>query len=314
MFLLMRLFHDMAVIPCVHTGCRYWISCCVKLATLTSTSPPPLCLPGLHRFAPSCVLRLKHACLNKAESCSTSFPSPLPESCDLHPCAEDSQCSWGCQNHSIFISTIPSSGSAASSPYLKASISHKHPSTLTHLLFLRFLRSSILVSHKTAARQSYSGLIYHPASSSSPSAQLGLASQPSPSLVLFTVIHSLTYRSRKNRQAVSSSCKSVCWLGSWSSTVPVEDDPVDEDRRDGPGGAAGETEDSHPQHRWVTTTYSTPNRVPRHCIAHCRGLCMFVWNMDKGEIVCYCISCLVRFRPNKMWKKVVCVEKCNAPQ
>lgn len=35
---------------------------------------------------------------------------------------------------------------------------------------------------------------------------------------------------------------------------------MDEDRRDGPGGAAGETEDSRPQHRWVTTIYSTANR------------------------------------------------------
>ncbi|XP_068561125.1 guanine nucleotide exchange factor DBS isoform X2 [Cebidichthys violaceus] len=43
--------------------------------------------------------------------------------------------------------------------------------------------------------------------------------------------------------------RSVCWLGSWSSTVPLEDDPVDEDRGDGPRGAAGETEDSHSEHR-----------------------------------------------------------------
>lgn len=52
---------------------------------------------------------------------------------------------------------------------------------------------------------------------------------------------------------------------------------MDEDRRDGPGGAAGETEDSHPQHRWVTTIYSTANRVPCcQCIAHFTGLCMVV--------------------------------------
>lgn len=88
-------------------------------------------------------------------------------------------CSWGCQIHSIFISIIPSSGSAASSSYLTASIPHKHPSTLTHLLFLRFLCSSIS-SIDPAARQSYSGLICHPASSSSPSTQLGLPLQPPP--------------------------------------------------------------------------------------------------------------------------------------
>lgn len=33
---------------------------------------------------------------------------------------------------------------------------------------------------------------------------------------------------------------------------------MDEDRRDGPGGAAGETEDSHPNHRWVTGTHMIP--------------------------------------------------------
>lgn len=30
---------------------------------------------------------------------------------------------------------------------------------------------------------------------------------------------------------------------------------MDEDGRDGPGGAAGETEDSHPNHRWVRPIY-----------------------------------------------------------
>lgn len=165
------------------------------------------------------------------------------------PLRRTRQCSWGCHNRSIFISIIRS----PASPYSEASISQKHPSSLTHLLSLRFLPSSILVSHKTAARQSHSGLIYPPVSLSSPSAQLGLPLQLSPSPVLFTVIRSQESRSGKSRQAVSSSCKSVCWLGSWSSTVPLEDDPVDEDRRDGLGGAAGETEDSRPMHRWVTT-------------------------------------------------------------
>ncbi|KAK2905899.1 hypothetical protein Q8A73_009842 [Channa argus] len=59
-----------------------------------------------------------------------------------------------------------------------------------------------------------------------------------------------TAQFRENRQAVTSSCKSVCWLGSWFSAVPLEDDPVDENRGDGPGGAAGETEDCNSKHRW----------------------------------------------------------------
>lgn len=50
---------------------------------------------------------------------------------------------------------------------------------------------------------------------------------------------------------------------------------MDEDRGDGLGGAAGETEDSHPKHRWVTT-HSTPSIVPGRCIPDCRGLSMFV--------------------------------------
>lgn len=73
-----------------------------------------------------------------------------------------------------------------------------------------------------------------------------------PSLVLFAVIHSSKHCSAKSSQAVSSSWESVFRLGSWSPTAPLEDDPVDEDWGDGPWGAAGETEECHQNHRWVT--------------------------------------------------------------
>ncbi|XP_029315533.1 guanine nucleotide exchange factor DBS isoform X2 [Cottoperca gobio] len=74
------------------------------------------------------------------------------------------QCSWGCDSS---FSIIASAVSAASS---KASISHQHTSTSelhTPSLFLRSLSSSILVSYKTAARQSHPGLVYPAASPSS---------------------------------------------------------------------------------------------------------------------------------------------------
>lgn len=82
---------------------------------------------------------------------------------------------------------------------------------------------------------------------------LGLIWAASPSPVLFTFIRSPNHRWGKGRQAVASSRQRVRWLGGWSSAVPLEDDPVDENRGDGPGGAAGETENRHPKHRWVTT-------------------------------------------------------------
>lgn len=174
------------------------------------------------------------------------------------------QCSQGCDVRCIFISIIPSPATAASSSYWKASIFHKLPSALIGLPY-KLLPSSVLVSCKTAARQSHARLIYHPGAHSFPSAQLGLPLQLSPSTVLLTVIRSLKISAEKSRQAVSSSCKSVFWLGSWLSAVPLEDDSVDEDRRDGPRGAAGETEDCRPKHRWVKTTYSTPAPWPLHC-------------------------------------------------
>lgn len=170
------------------------------------------------------------------------------------PLWQTRQCSQGCCVRCIFISIIPSPASAASSSYWKASIFHKLPCALLGLPYKLF-PSSILVSCKTAARQSHARLIYHPGSHSFPSAQLGLPLQQSLSTILLTVICSLKISSEKSRQAVSSSCKSVFWLGGWLSAVPLEDDSVDEDGRDGPGGAAGETEDSRPKHRWVMTAY-----------------------------------------------------------
>lgn len=46
---------------------------------------------------------------------------------------------------------------------------------------------------------------------------------------------------------------------------------MDEDRRDGPGGAAGETEDSHAKHRWVTTRYIASASLSRFVSCVCRG-------------------------------------------
>lgn len=144
-----------------------------------------------------------------------------------------------------FISIIPSSTSAESSPSSKASISHKHPSTpelhtplqvFSHQHPCDALDGSQAVT--TQVRSPRCIPLF-------PSARPG--SPPQQFL-------SPKRRSGKIRQAVSSSCESVCWLGSWPSTVPLEDDPVDEDRRDGPGGAAGEAEDSHSKHRWVAAT------------------------------------------------------------
>lgn len=174
------------------------------------------------------------------------------------PLPRTRQCSWGCHSRSSFISIIPSSSSAASSPSSKASISHKHPSTPKLHTATRAQIPSL--QHPCVAQDSSQAVTPWDNLASCiplfPSARLGLPLQQSPSPVLF--IRSPKHRSAKSRQAVSSSCQSVCWLGSWSSTVPLEDDPVDEDRGDGSGGAAGETEDSHPKHRWVTTTHSTP--------------------------------------------------------
>lgn len=45
------------------------------------------------------------------------------------------------------------------------------------------------------------------------------------------------------------------------ATVPLEDASVDEDRGNGSWGAAGETKERHPNHRWVMTTVSTSFRA-----------------------------------------------------
>lgn len=103
--------------------------------------------------------------------------------------------SWGCHSRSSFISIIPSSASAASSPSSpssKASISHKHPST-----------SEL---HTPPLSQISLGLIY---SLSSPSGRSGLPLHHTPSPILIIIILSPSHRSRKSRQAVSSSHQSV---------------------------------------------------------------------------------------------------------
>lgn len=176
-------------------------------------------------------------------------------------------CSWGC--HSRSISIISSSVSVASS---KASISYKHPSTsklhTPSLSQISCLQHPCVVQDSSQAVTSWASLPC--CLPLIPSARLELPPQQFPSPVIFTIIRSRKHRSGKSRQAVSFSRRSVCWLGSWSSTVPLEDDPVDEDRGNGPGGAAGETEDSHSRHRWVTTTHLTPTIVPGHYILDCR--------------------------------------------
>lgn len=234
-----------------------------ETAPLTFTSPPPLCqvCTGLHHH-----VYWGWSMLARMRLHSAPPPPHLHHWCPALrvPLWKTRQCSQGCYVRCIFISIIPSPATAASSSYWKASIFHKLPSALIGLPY-KLLPSSILVSCKTAARQSHARLIYHPGAHSFPSAQLGLPLQLSPSTILLTVIRSLKISSEKSRQAVSSSCKSVFWLGSWLSAVPLEDDSVDEDRRDGPRGAAGETEDCRPKHRWVKTTYSTPAPWSLHC-------------------------------------------------
>ncbi|MED6257341.1 hypothetical protein ATANTOWER_019467 [Ataeniobius toweri] len=58
------------------------------------------------RFAPSCVLRLKHACVNEAVSCYKSSPSsPLP-SAALHPSVDDSSSFLGLSRQPQHPSTL----------------------------------------------------------------------------------------------------------------------------------------------------------------------------------------------------------------
>lgn len=50
---------------------------------------------------------------------------------------------------------------------------------------------------------------------------------------------------------------------------------MDEDGGDGPGGAAGEAEDGHSEHRWVDHKHTQQQlRLPGHCVVYCRGSCM----------------------------------------
>lgn len=106
--------------PFLHTWCHCWISCsCVKTATLTFTSPPPLRLPGLHRFAPSCMPMMKHAFAN--EAASSSFP--LPASCALQPFAVGSSAVGLSQPAHLHHHHQP-----------LQHLSHKNPITFTHLL------------------------------------------------------------------------------------------------------------------------------------------------------------------------------------
>lgn len=225
-----------------HIRCRCWINCDMKRHRWPSLPLPPLCQVciGLHHH-----VYWGWSMLARMRLHSVPPPPHLHHRCPALciPLWKTRQCSQGCYGRCIFISIIPSPASAASSSYWKASIFHKLLSAVTGL------PSIILVSCKTAARQSHARLIYHPGSHSFPSAQLGSPLQLSPSTILLTAIRSLKISSEKSRQAVSSSCKSVFWLGSWLSAVPLEDDSVDEDGRDGPRGAARETEDSRPKHR-----------------------------------------------------------------
>lgn len=110
---------------CCYASPPHWVSLLDQLsswetATLTFASPPPLSLPGLHRFAPSWVLRLKHACAHEASSRSSSSPSPSLASWSLHPSAEESSAQLGLsqpkqlhQHHSLIrlcsILSIPES-------------------------------------------------------------------------------------------------------------------------------------------------------------------------------------------------------------
>ena len=180
-----------------------------------------------------------------------------PELCI--PLLRTRHCSRGCDSS---FSIIPSPASDASS---KASFSHKHPSTSE--LHTPPLSPISLLQHPCVAKdnQAVKSRARLPCCIPLfPSARLGLPSQQSP-LSLPLQHHPLSSSpfSEKSRQAVSFSCKCVHWLGSWVTAVPLEDDPVDEDRRDGRWGAAGETEDCHSEHRWVTT-HSTPTIVPSH--------------------------------------------------
>lgn len=224
-----------------YARCQCWIiCCCVKSATLTFTSPPPL----------------------SARS---------PQVCTIICAdAEAWMCEWGCllfHHHPLFVrvgvqrsvfmcrGAISAAAAVTVGAFSSAPSLHQpqqHHSTFESIYFSqaaqhRFLLSSSLrVSLRMRQQQRRHILGW--------STFLFLLS------CFSHLLHHCSLRcSSKSSQAVSSPSKSVCWLGSWSSAVPLEDDPVDEDRRDGPGRAAGETEDSHPNHRWVTATRTIPS-------------------------------------------------------
>lgn len=71
---------------------------------------------------------------------------------------------------------------------------------------------------------------------------------------------------------------------------------MDEDRGDGPGGAAGKTKDSHPEHRWVTTTH--------YNIAYaCFLKCVQYESNYSGSIHSLNTNCLVKKGESKMFMK-----------
>lgn len=108
--------------------CRI-ICCCVKTATLTLTSPPPLCLPGPHGLAPSCVLMLKHECASEAPCC---FITPLPSASSvLLSRAEDPSALLRLSPWERFHQHRPFISSGSIAPHLKASISAKQRGTCT---------------------------------------------------------------------------------------------------------------------------------------------------------------------------------------
>ncbi|CAK6959197.1 guanine nucleotide exchange factor DBS isoform X7 [Scomber scombrus] len=146
-------------------------NCFSKSISTTGAHPvTPELGKGLHRFAPSCVLRLTLACVNEAASCSTSSPSPPPASFALHPSAEVSSLRLGLaesqqlQHHplirlqSSILSILESIH--FSQAFQRCRDSHPHFSHFSVSLSLRVL-------HKTASRQSHPELVYAAASSSS---------------------------------------------------------------------------------------------------------------------------------------------------
>lgn len=147
------LSYIVAAVSSFYTRCQSWIICCrVKTATLTLASPPPLCLPGPHGLAPSCVLMLKHECANEAPCC---FIAP-PLQCSAFMC-----------RGSISASAAVTVGAVSSASSLHQP--RQHHSTLESLHFCqaaqqlyRILPSSLHESHETAAVASHSGLICLP--------------------------------------------------------------------------------------------------------------------------------------------------------